>query len=81
MTGKNFPAFAETFNYFGDFIENLKGDADVRPDTGCITVDKSVPDHPVIRFNGSRDSRGPEVTYIEPWTIDFKEDTIYSPMF
>ena len=57
LTGKNFPSFAETFNYFGDFIENLKGDADVRPDNGCITVDRTVPDHPIIRLNNSRVGR------------------------
>ena len=80
MTGKNFPSFADTFNYFGDFIENLKGDADVRPDNGCITIDRTVPDHPIIRFNNSRLGSA-QVMQIEPWTIDFKEDTIYSPTY
>lgn len=83
LTQKNFPSFVDTFNYFGDFIENLKGDADVRPDTGCITVDRSKPDHPVIRLKGSLPSGGGGggTTYAEPWTIDFVEDTIYNPMF
>lgn len=83
LTQKNFPSFVDTFNYFGDFIENLKGDADVRPDNGCITVDRSNPDHPVIRLKGSLPSGGGggQASYTEPWTIDFEEDTIYSPMF
>lgn len=83
LTKANFPSFVDTFNYFGDFIENLKGDADVRPDTGCITVDRSKPDHPVIRLKGSLPSGGGGggTTYAEPWTIDFVEDTIYNPMF
>ena len=81
LTQKNFPSFVDTFNYFGDFIENLKGDADVRPDNGCITVDRSNPDHPVIRFNGSREGGSHQTIYTEPWTIDFEEDTIYNPMF
>lgn len=81
LTQKNFPSFVDTFNYFGDFIENLKGDADIHPDTGAIVVDKSIPDHPVIRFNGSKEGGTRQTIYNEPWTIDFKEDTIYSPMF
>lgn len=54
LTGKNFPAFADTFNYYGEFIENLKGDADIRPDSGSIQVDRTSPEHPVVRFVGDK---------------------------
>ena len=84
LTQKNFPSFVDTFNYFGDFIENLKGDADVRPDTGGITVDRSSPDHPVIRLKGSLPSGGgggSGVGYPEPWTFDMANDVIMYPYF
>ena len=34
-------------------LENLKGDADVRPNGGWVTVDNSDPEHPVIRLRNT----------------------------
>lgn len=50
LSGKNFPGFADTFNYAIDRIENLKGDFDTNPKDGHITVDNADPEHPVIRL-------------------------------
>ena len=47
--GKVFPGFAEQFNGLVDFCRNIKGDADIRGD-GHIKVDRTRPDHPVIRL-------------------------------
>lgn len=64
-------------------LENLKGDADVRPNGGWVTVDNSDPEHPVIRLRNtpSVNGGGGNQDYKEPWTLDFAEDTIYSPTF
>lgn len=63
-------------------LENLKGDADVRPNGGWVTVDNSDPEHPVIRLRNTPSVGGVAAQeYKEPWTLDFTEDTIYSPTF
>ena len=64
-------------------LENLKGDADVRPNGGWVTVDNSDPEHPVIRLRNTPSAAGGggSQEYKEPWTLDFTEDTIYSPTF
>ena len=46
------PGFVETFNWLVDFCNNLQGDGD-RNKARKITLDKSDPDHPVVRFNGA----------------------------
>ena len=58
LNKNNFPDFADTWNYITDFIDNLKGDADVQQGditsrTAHITVDKTKSDHPIIRFQGT----------------------------
>ena len=56
LCGKNFPRVVETWNWLSDFCSNLKGDADVNAASGSITVDRTNPAHPVIRFTGSANS-------------------------
>lgn len=53
LTKENFPQFVDTFNYTVTRLENLKGDADVRPNGGWVTVDNSDPEHPVIRLRNT----------------------------
>lgn len=53
LTQGNFPQFVDTFNYTVTRLENLKGDADVRPNGGWVTVDNSDPEHPVIRLRNT----------------------------
>lgn len=44
--------FVDTFNWLVDFCSNLKGDGD-RNAKRHITLDRSVDDHPVIKFSGA----------------------------
>lgn len=53
LTKGNFPGFVETWNYTVNRANNLKGDYDVNPKNGCIQVDNSDPEYPVIRFTGT----------------------------
>lgn len=60
LCGKVFANFVETFNHLVDFTGNLKGDADVGTEEGHIRVDRTDPDHPVIRYvkGGVKDGSG-----------------------
>ena len=49
LTRRVYPFFVDTWNWVVRNVNNLKGDNDVRPD-GLITVDRTDPDAPVIRF-------------------------------
>ena len=49
LCAKNAPDFVETFNYCVNRLENLKGDRDINPNNGVISVDNTDPEHPVIR--------------------------------
>ena len=70
LSGKNFPGFADTFNYAVDRIENLKGDFDTNPKTGYVTVDNADPEHPVIRL-----AKIPERTVsVLPGCFDLDDD-------
>ena len=51
LTALTFPRFVETFNWLVGAFDNLKGDADVNPRNGCIHVDRTDPDVPVIRLD------------------------------
>lgn len=51
LNGSNFPEFVNTWNFTVEKLENLKGDRDVDPQGGHISVDSSNPEHPVIRFH------------------------------
>ena len=82
LTKENFPQFVDTFNYTVKRLENLKGDADTRPNGGWVTVDNTDPEHPVIRLKNTPSVVGGGAQeYKEPWTLDFTEDDIYCPMF
>lgn len=83
LTQSNFPSFVDTFNYTVNRIENIKGDADTRPNGGWVTVDNTDPEHPVIRLKNTPSAAGGggAQEYKEPWTLDFTEDEIFSPMF
>jgi len=50
LCGKVFRTFVETFNWHTSFCLNLKGDGDFPGSNGNITLDRSNPDFPVIRF-------------------------------
>lgn len=52
ITKGTFPLFVETYNAVNARVDNLKGDYDVNPATGNITVDANDWEHPVIRFVG-----------------------------
>ena len=63
LCGKVFRTFVETFNWLVMFSQNLKGDRDCDPAaTGKITVDRTDPDHPVIRCTGCGDGSVDVVT-------------------
>lgn len=51
ISRRQFPRFVETYNFLVDFVNNLKGDADIPNDHGHISVDRTVEDHPVIRIS------------------------------
>ena len=62
LTQGNFPSFVDTFNYAVNRIENIKGDADVRPNGGWVTVDNTDPEHPVIRLRNAVSSAASAVS-------------------
>ncbi|MBQ8124667.1 MAG: hypothetical protein IJ173_02150 [Kiritimatiellae bacterium] len=49
LLGKALVRFARTWNWLIDYVDNLKGDADLNAANGHIVVDRADPDHPVIR--------------------------------
>lgn len=49
-----YPTFVETWNWLVRFTSTIKGDADVNPKTGVIVVDRTDPDHPIIRLRQDR---------------------------
>lgn len=88
LTKANFPTFVETFNYTVNRSENLKGDADIRPQDGFIKVDNTDPEHPVIRLTnidqlgkGGSGGKGTAVAFPEPWMIDVANNEIKYPYF
>lgn len=50
LCGKVFAGFVETYNHLVSFSANLKGDADLPGAKEGIHVDRTDPDHPVIRL-------------------------------
>lgn len=54
LCGSVFRFFVETWNWIVGYVDNMKGDADVNPQGGHITVDRTDPDHPVIRFRADK---------------------------
>ncbi len=45
-----FSRFVETWNWLVTYVDNLKGDADLNPLEGHVTVDRTRPDAPVVRL-------------------------------
>lgn len=54
LCGAVFKFFVETWNWLTSWVDNAKGDAEVDPQKGYITIDRSNPDSPVIRFRADR---------------------------
>lgn len=58
LCGSVFRFFVETWNWLVGYVDNMMGDADVNPQSGHITVDRTDPDHPVIRFRADKAAGG-----------------------
>lgn len=54
LCGSVFRFFVETWNWLVGYVDNMKGDADVNPQSGYITIDRTDSDHPVIRFRADK---------------------------
>jgi len=54
LAGKVFPQFVATWNWLVRAFDNLCGDADLNVQQGYISVDRTNPDRPVIRFDVRR---------------------------
>lgn len=54
LCGTVFRFFVETWNWLTAYVDNMKGDLDVDPMNGVITVDRTQADFPVIRFRKDR---------------------------
>ena len=54
LTFRVFRFFVETWNWMTAYVDNLRGDADVNPNTGYIEVDRTDPDAPVIRLRADK---------------------------
>lgn len=54
LCGNVFRFFVETWNWLTSYVDNMKGDLDVDPKNGVITVDRAQADHPVIRLRKDR---------------------------
>lgn len=73
LCGKNFPAFAETYNYIANRVENLRGDHDLNQQNGYISVDDTDPEHPVIRLAKIPDGTGGSASVL-PGCFDLDDD-------
>ena len=58
LCGSVFRFFVETWNWLVGYVDNMKGDADVNPQAGHITIDRTDPDHPVVRFRADKAAGG-----------------------
>ena len=54
LCGSVFRLFVETWNYVAQRCDGIVGDRDVNADLGCIYVDNSNPERPVIRLDKSK---------------------------
>jgi len=54
LCGSVFRLFVETWNYIVQRADGIVGDRDVNADEGCIYVDNSTPERPVIRLDRSK---------------------------
>jgi len=58
LCGSVFRFFVETWNWLTAYVDNMKGDAETDPQSGYITIDRTDPDHPVIRFRADKVASG-----------------------
>lgn len=58
LCGSAFRFFVETWNWLTAYVDNMKGDAETDPQSGYITIDRTDPDHPVIRFRADKAAGG-----------------------
>lgn len=58
LCGSVFRLFVETWNYVAQRCDGIVGDRDVNADLGCIYVDNSNPERPVIRLDRSKLPKG-----------------------
>ena len=58
LCGSVFRLFVETWNYIVQRADGIVGDRDVNPDEGCIYIDNSAPERPVIRLDRSKLPKG-----------------------
>ena len=58
LCGSVFRFFVETWNWLTAYVDNMKGDAETDPQSGYITIDRTDPDHPVIRFRADKVAAG-----------------------
>lgn len=88
--GANFPRIVETWNWLVNVAQNAKGDADVNPKTGKITIDRTDAHNPVIRCKGCSGSGGSDAEVL-PSAFQIKktgehqmeddEGTYYMPIY
>ena len=76
LCGRVFRFFVETWNWLVGYVDNMKGDADVNPQNGHIVVDRTDPDHPVIRFRADRLPKGGGGE-----AVDVPADGPFSPVY
>lgn len=75
LCGKVFGSFVETFNALVNFFTNVKGDADVNPEVGHITVDRKDPSNPIIRCEGCGEASGGEYQdVVTDVSLELEED-------
>lgn len=58
LCGTVFRLFVETWNYIVQRADGIVGDRDVNADEGCIYIDNSTPERPVIRLDRSKLPKG-----------------------
>ena len=49
-----YPTFVATWNWIVRFTSTIKGDFETNPQKGAIVVDRTDPDHPIIRLRQDR---------------------------
>lgn len=66
LCGSVFRFFVETWNWLTAYVDNMRGDAETDPQSGYITIDRTDPDHPVIRFRADKVAAGGAATPVSP---------------
>lgn len=68
LCDKTAPDFVATFNYSVNRLDNLKGDKDINPQNGVISVDNTDPEHPVIRCDVTK--KDTKEDFLQPCELD-----------